>query len=164
MIGWWAGSAGAPPALSARAPLVAALLVCAASLAPSPLPRHGHGAGPSVVTLLGNMAFLSSNRGWVAVSSSAGYSLFCYQTAQPPAACSQATTSIDATDDGGHTWRRMLRFTSKPFIGPNALPTTWMHLFDARHALVLPPAVQPRAMLYRIADGGATWAAFPLPR
>src|SRR5207249_4461533 len=60
-------------------PLVAALLVCAASLTPSPLPLHGHGAGPTVVTLLGNMAFLSPNRGWVEVSSSAGYSLFCYQ-------------------------------------------------------------------------------------
>ena len=110
------------------------------------------------------MAFLSPNKGWVEVSSSAGYSLFCYQTAQPPAACSQATTSIDATDDGGHTWRRLLRFTSKPFIGPNAVPTAWMHLFDARHALVLPLAVQPHAMLYCTADGGATWVALPLPR
>jgi hypothetical protein len=74
--------------------------------------------------------------------------LFCYQTAQPPAACSQATTSIDATDDGGHTWRRMPRFTSKPFIGPNAVPTAWMHLFDApvRNLRAMTPNVSTAAL------------------
>jgi len=141
--------------------LMAAFLVCAASLVPFPL-TDPH-ADPPVVTLLGNISFVSPNVGWVGESSSAGYSLFCYQVTSPePAACHRTTTTIDVTGDGGRTWRRALRIASGPSITLNTLPTAWLRAFDERHVSVLAPAASPRALLYRTADGGTTWTARPL--
>jgi photosystem II stability/assembly factor-like uncharacterized protein len=142
-------------------PLLVALLLCAASLARPAVSALR--AGPPEVTLLGNIAWLSPVEGWVEVSSSAGYGLVCYQAMPQPAACRQAITRIYATHDGGRTWRRLLHFSSQPVIGPTALPTVWMHVFDTQHGLVIAPAAQPRAELYRTTDGGATWTALPLP-
>ncbi len=143
-------------------PLMAVFLVCAASLVPFPLAAPY--ADPPVVTLLGNISFLAPNVGWVEESSSAGYSLFCYQVASPePAACHRTTTTIYVTGDGGRAWRRVLRIASGPSIGLNTLPTAWLRAFDARHVSVLAPAASPRALLYRTADGGTTWTARPLP-
>ena len=142
-------------------PLIAAFLVCAASLVPFPLAAPY--ADPPVVTLLGNISFLSPNVGWVEEGSSAGYGLFCDQTSPEPAACHRTTTTIYVTDDSGHAWRRALRIASGPSIGLNTLPTAWLRAFDARHVSVLAPAASPRALLYRTADRGTTWTTRPLP-
>lgn len=143
-------------------PLIAAFLVGAASLVPFPLAAPY--ADPPMVALLGNISFVSPNVGWVEESSSAGYGLFCYQATSPePAACHRTTTTIDVTDDGGRTWRRVLSIASGPSITLNTLPTAWLRAFDARHVSVLAPAASPRSLLYRTDDGGTTWTAHPLP-
>jgi photosystem II stability/assembly factor-like uncharacterized protein len=139
--------------------LVVIVLLCAAF--PPLLPHESNAAGPKPVTLIGSVAFASPRLGWLETSTSAGYSGYCYRAMPQPRACNRAVTDIYATGDAGHTWRRVLGFSSQPYIGENALPTSWIHAFDARHILVLPVGPRARATLYRTTDGGAHWSFLP---
>jgi photosystem II stability/assembly factor-like uncharacterized protein len=144
-----------------------ALLVAAAAVF-GQASGHLQGSGPSRLTLIGNLAFSSSTAGWVEVSTSAGYGRYCGEAAHPPRACNRASTSVYGTSDGGRTWKRLLRFTSRPFVGQNLLPTVWLQRRNGGYRFVL--AWAPGAhgglaqdTLYRTADGGATWARLSLP-
>lgn len=143
--------------------LVAAFLISVASMSLGPPSRIPAPSDPSAITLLGAVSFSSPTTGWIALSSSAGYSLFYYQTSPPPVACGRATTSVYATDDGGRTWKRVLRFADTPAVGLDTLPTMWLHARADRRALVLSPAARPRAVLRRTQDGGVRWTTIPLP-
>lgn len=143
-----------------RSTMVAILLVIASSL---PFSVLASSAAPPEVALLGNVTFLSATRGWLEVSTSAGYSLFCYQAIPEPAACHRAVTDIYATANGGRTWRRILRFSSTPFIG-TALPVARLHAFDAQHILVVPTGFGPPRPLYWTVDGGRSWTRHAPPQ
>lgn len=140
------------------------VLAAIATLSPSPT---GGSDDPTPVTLIGSVSPLSARAAWVEASTSAGYGQYCYRTPSEPPACFRASTSIYATSDAGLHWKRVLRFSGRPLLVQNELPSLWMRPTTGRYGYVLPwtsdaEGKPARAILYRTPDGGRSWTRLPL--
>jgi len=122
-------------------------------------------AAASPHTLVGAVDFVNGSVGWAVVSSSEAYTVKkCIVRPAGVPGCNQAITRIDATTDGGATWRAILQLRGPiPLQGETGLPSVAVHMVTERAGFIGAVDVHGHTILLSTADGGAHWTRYALP-